>query len=309
MSMSTRAHGPTAGFHWLRRALQVGRHNPRALFAGAALLMAAWLLPNLVQALLHTVLQPGNEGAIVIAAVMTLLSVAILAPLMGGYLRLIHASEQGRVAHAREIFDVFRSGRAWRSCAGFGLLVLMVHVLVGYVLVSQFADGLMAWYVQVMTLLQQARESGAQAMPAWPPLPEGIGVFFALASLWALFIGGVFAVGLGQVALRGRGVRAAFADGLAGTAKNLLPLLVMAVFAFGAMVVAAVALAMVLTVVALVAGLVHPTLAAAVVLPLYLGFLAVVYALVFSVMYQVWRDVADPAAPGAPTTAAGNLEA
>ena len=309
--MTTRAHGPLAGFHWLRRALQVGRHNPRALFGGAALIMAAWLLPNMVQAILHGVLKPGDEGAVLIAAVMTLLSVAILAPLMGGYMRLIHASEQGRVAHAREVFDLFRSGPAWRRCAGFGLLVLMVHVLVGYLLVSQFADGLMEWYLQVMTLVQQAQQTGAKAMPAWPPLPEGIGAFFALASLWALFIGCVFAVGLGQVALTGRGVRAAFADGLAGTAKNLLPLMVMAVLAFGALTCAAVALAMVLAVIALVAGLVHPTLAAAVVLPVYLLFLAVLYALVFSVMYQVWRDVADPAPPSPPPAAgvAGNLEA
>lgn len=307
--MNTRAHGPLAGFHWLRRALQVGRHNPRALFGGAAMLMAAWLAPSMLQAILHLALDPGDEVAIAIAALMTLLSVLILAPMMGGYLRLIDASEHGRPAHARDVFQLFHSRHAWRTCAGFGLLLMLVHLAVGYVLVSQFASGLLDWYLEVTRLLQQVRPGDA-GQPQLPAPPAGIGGFLGLASIFALFIGGVFAVGLGQVAMGGRGVRAAFADGFAGAAKNLLPLLVLAVLAFGAMVVAVVAVFMVLVVVGGLAGLLHPVLATLVVVPLYLGFLAVLNAIMFSVMYQVWRDVTDQA-PGAPAVPAvpGNLEA
>ena len=41
--MTTRANGPLAGLAWLRRAFNAGRHNPRAIFGGASLLMVAAL--------------------------------------------------------------------------------------------------------------------------------------------------------------------------------------------------------------------------------------------------------------------------
>ena len=48
--MTTRANGPLSGLDWLKRGLNSGRHNPRAIFGGAAVLMVAALLPSIVQA-------------------------------------------------------------------------------------------------------------------------------------------------------------------------------------------------------------------------------------------------------------------
>ena len=291
--MSTRAHGPMAGFHWLRRAINVGRHNPRALFGAASMLMAVWIMPTVLQLALHATFQPGEGAAIVIAALMTLLSMATLVPLMGGYLRLLDASERGRPAHAGEIFQIFRAGHVWRTCIVFSLLMLLVHLAVASALVSQLGNGVVDWYVDVMQRLQQAQQAGAGAKPpAMPELPEGAVGLLGLGSLWMLLFGCAFAIGLGQVALMGRGARSALVDGFAGTVKNLLPLLVMAVLGFGAMMVVTVALVMVMVVVGGIAGLVHPLLAMAVFLPLYVAFLTVVYAVLLSVMYQLWRDIA-----------------
>lgn len=302
--MTTRAHGPMAGFHWLRRAIHVGRHNPRALFGAASMLMAVWILPTVLQLALHTAFKPGEGAAIVIAALMTLLSMATLVPLMGGYLRLLDASERGRPAHASEIFQIFRAGHVWRTCIVFSLLMLMVHLAVASALVSQLGNGVVDWYLDVMQRLQQAQETGAKP-PVLPDLPDGAVGLLGLGSLWMLLFGCAFAIGLGQVALMGRGARSALVDGFAGTVKNLLPLLVMAVLGFGAMMVVTVALVMVMVVVGGIAGLVHPLLAMAVFLPLYVAFLTVLYAVLLSVMYQVWRDIAgegdapvDPAGPG-----------
>ena len=53
-----------------------------------------------------------------------------------------------------------------------------------------------------------------------------------------------------------------------------------------------------LVLVAGILGLLHPVLAVAVFLPLYMVFVLVLYVVMFGVMYHLWRDVAgDPPAP------------
>lgn len=290
--MTTRAKGPLSGLDWLKRGLNSGRRNPRAIFGGAAVLMVAALLPSIVQALIQLALKPGMNGTLVIAALTTLLSIALMGPLMGGYLRLIHISEQGRPAQARDIFAPFKSPADARKMIGFAFVLLMVYLGVGYVLVSLFAKDLPEWYLKVMALSQQTQVGKPVQLP---PPPDGLGGFLGLGSLFALFAGGVFAVGLGQIALGARDVGTALLDGVTGTAKNLLPLLVLAILVFGLMLALSVALALVLVVVSLLASLLHPALAGAVLLPLYMLLLLVLYVVMFGVMYHLWRDVAGEA--------------
>lgn len=297
--MTTRAKGPLSGLDWLKRGLTCGRPNPRAVFGGAAVLMTAALLPSVLQAVLQLALRPGEQGAIAIAALTTLLSVALLAPLMGGYLRLIHASVQGRPVHARDVFVPFQSRQDMRRLIGFAFVLLLVQLLAVSVLGGLFRDslaGLQDWLARVMELSQQAQQSRPGTPVPLPPPPEGMGGFLGLGSLLALFVGGVFAVGLGQVALGGRSVGGALADGFAGAARNLLPLLVLAVLAFALMMAVSLGLALVVG----IGALLHPALAAAVLLPLYVLFLIALYAVLFGIAYQLWRDVAGdvPAAGG-----------
>lgn len=71
----------------------------------------------------------------------------------------------------------------------------------------------------------------AQASHLPPPtaLPDGFGITIALFMLLGLLMTGFYAISLGQVALRQRGVFGAIGDGVFGVLKNLLPLLVFAV--------------------------------------------------------------------------------
>ena len=296
--MTTHAKGPLSGFEWLKRGLNSGRNNPRAIFGGAAVLMSAALLPGVLQALLQLMLRPGEQGTLVIAALTTLLSVALLAPLMGGYLRLIHASEQGRPAHARDIFAPFKSKHDTQQLIAFAFVLLVIQLLAVSVLGGLFHESLQhlqEWMARVVELSQQAQQSKSSQPMQLPPPPEGLGGFLGLGSLFALFIGGVFAVGLGQLALAGRSVGGALTDGFAGAAKNLLPLLVLAILAFGLMMALSLGLAIVLVVLSLLAALLHPVLAAAILLPLYMLFLVAAYVVLFGVAYHLWRDVAGEA--------------
>lgn len=295
--MTTRANGPLAGLAWLKRGLNSGRHNPRAIFGGAALLMVAALIPGFLQAFVHMVLKPGPGGATIIAAVTTVLAVLLLGPLMGGYLRVIDASERGQPAHAADILAPFRNAHDAQRLIGFSFVMLLVQLGALSLLFAVFGQGLQNlqdWYLRVAELMQQTTPGKPAQLP---PAPDGLGGLFSLGGLFAVFVAAVFAVGLGQVALRDRGIGTALLEGLAGATRNLLPLLVMAAVGFALMMAAAVALLLV----AGVLGLLHPMLAVAVFLPLYMVFVLVLYVVLFGVMYHLWRDVAGDA----PAAAAG----
>jgi hypothetical protein len=289
--MTARTHGPLAGLAWLKRGFNSGRHNPRAIFGGAALLMVAALVPGFVQAFVHAVLKPGAGGAMIIDALTTVVAVILLGPLMGGYLRVIDASERGHPAHASDILAPFRNSHDARRLIAFSFVMLLVQLGALSLLFSLFGHAwqdLQEWYLRVAELMQNAKPGQP---PEFPPAPQGLGGLFSLGGLFALFVAAVFAIGFGQVALRGRSIGAGVLDGLAGAVRNLLPLLVMAVIAFIMMMAAGLALALVAAVLALL----HPLLAVAVFLPLYMLFVLVLYVVLFGVMYHLWLDIAGDA--------------
>lgn len=295
--MTTRANGPLAGLAWLRRGFNAARSNPRAIFGGASLLMVAALVPGFLQAFAHSLLQPGPGAAAVIAALTTLLAVVLLGPLMGGYLRVIDASESGRPAHASDVLAPFRHPGDAKRMIVFSFVMLLVQLGAFSLLWAVFGgalESLQGWYLRVAELLQTA-QPGQQ--PKLPEPPQGLGGLFSLAGLFALFVGGVFSVGLGQLVLGGQGVAASLFAGLSGAARNLLPLLVMGAAAFALMMAAGVAMLLV----AGILGLLHPVLALAAFLPLYMLFVLTLYVVMFGVMYHLWRDVAGDA----PTALAG----
>jgi len=294
--MTTRSNGPLAGLAWLRRGFNSGRYNPRAIFGGAALLMVAALVPGFLQAFAHALLKPGPGAATVIAALTTMLAVVVLGPLMGGYLRVIDASERGQPAHASDVLAPFRDTHDAQRMIGFSLVMLLVQVGALTLLAALFGGALQDlqdWYAGVAAAMQNATPGKPAQLP---PPPQGLGGLFSLGGLFALFVAAVFAIGFGQVVLRGRAVGAAVLDGIAGALRNVLPLLLMAAVAFALVMAASLALLLV----AGVLGLVHPLLAAVVFLPLNMLFVLVLYVVMFGVMYHLWRDVAgDPPLPAA----------
>ncbi|GAB3101477.1 hypothetical protein [Lysobacter terrae] len=294
--MSTRANGPLAGLAWLKRGLNVGRYNPRAIFGGAAVLMMAAMVPTVLQVLAHSALQPGPGAAAVIAALATVLSVLLLGPLMGGYLRVIDASERGASAHAADVLAPFRDAHDLRRMIAFSFVMLLVQLGAFSLLMAIFGsvlEALQAWSANLAELVQSAKPG--QQPPQLPAPPEGLGGLFSLAGLFALFVAAVFAIGLGQLALRGRSVGAALLEGLSGAARNLLPLLVLALVAFAAVMAASVAAVLVVSILTLL----HPVLGALGLLLFYLVAMLALYAVMFGVMYHFWRDVAGDTPPAA----------
>jgi len=286
--MTTRSNGPLAGFDWLKRGINVGAGNSRAVFGGSALLLLACIVPVLMQQLpMHFAglraganLTPWTLGLILLASGLIGL---LLIPLYAGYLRVIDASERGLPARALDIFKPYRQGEAWRLI-GYGLAMLVLDAAVfGSIL---FATGgeVLRWYLQLATA--QANHQAPTAT-----LPSGFGTTIVLLFVGGLFLFGVRAVALGQVALGRRGVFQAVVDGLSGALKNVLPLLVFVASLLVAMILFVIVVILLAGLLTLMGKLAGTWLVLLLVIPLYIAVMTVVAAALVGMLYYLWRDV------------------
>ena len=289
--MATRSRGPLAGFGWLRKAINLGHGNPKAVFGGAALVLVMALLPSLVTLPLQmSAVEPGGAPDMArLGAVMAISMLAglLLVPLFAGFLRVIDAADRGRPARAFDVFKPYRQGETLRL-VGYGLAMLVVYAVM-FTMVVVVAGGEVArWYMQVLATQGQAP----------PALPGGFGLAIATMAVLGLLVMGIYAISLGQVALGGRSVLGAIGDGVAGSLKNVLPLLVFAACVVLAWLVVAIVFGLLFGLLALLGALVSKWLVLVLVVPLYIALLLGVFVVMFGVMYHLWRDVCgDDAAP------------
>jgi len=249
--MAIRLNGPSAGFGWLTNGFSTGFRNPKPLLGGAALLMVMCLLPTLVTLpmQLHAISTgtPQSPAASVWIMALSALFGLLMVPLYAGYMQLVDAAERGLPARASDIFNPYRHGEALRFI-GYGLANFALYIAVIGIVIALAGTGIVSWYTEVL-----ASQAAHQAPPG---LPQGFGTAVALFMVLGLFMTGVYAISLGQVALGKRSVFGAIGDGLVGALKNLLPLLVFALSLVLAAIVVFIGFALVALVLGLIAKLV-----------------------------------------------------
>jgi len=285
--MTTRSMGPLAGFVWLKRGFNVGYGNPKALFGGAGLLMLLCLLPTLITLPMQMgAMRAGTQPeprTLVLIMVISAIGGLLLIPIYAGYLQLVDAAERGQPARARDIFKPYRQGDALRLI-GYGLAIAVVYVAAFGAVFATTGRAVVQWYWEAMA---------AQASHQPPPtmLPEGFGITVALFVVIGMFMMGVYAISLGQVAIGRRSVLGAIGDGVAGALKNLLPLLVFMASLMVAWIVAAIAIVLLAGLLAVLGKMVGLWLVVLLLVPLYIALLLMIVAVGFGVMYYLWRDV------------------
>jgi hypothetical protein len=282
--MTIRVVPATASVGWLRRALNLGRDNPRAIFGGAVLLLVAVLALATVMALATGIAawMTRPDGVLVRGLSMSfgLAMTALLATLIVGYLRLIDAVEQGRPVNATAVFAAVKTPVLAARAVLFMAALMLAQNLLLVVLVGLFAPDVGNWYLQLL----QTPAAGAE-------MPAGLGMAFVLVWLVSLLAYGVQAIGLGQIALHEQRVGVALLEGISGTVRNLVPLIGLSVLA----VAVALVLAIVLVIAAMLAGVLGKLLGTWVMalfaLPLYVAFVVILLVVMFGVMYYAWRDI------------------
>ncbi len=281
--MSTRAMGPLAGIRWLKTGINLGRINAKAIFGAATLVLVGTLLPSAITYPLQKAVatDPRIFGIIML---ISMLAGLLLAPLIGGFFSVIDAAENGRPAKATDVFALYRRG-AFARMVGFGFGMLVLYAIAMGLVFAVVGTGIVHWYMAV--LAAQANHHPA----AIPSLPAGFGAAMALGSVLWLLIAGVYAIALGQAALAGRTALDALRDGLLGSLKNLLPLLVLVIVGFFAMLVFILVLGLLVMLLALLGKLVGTWLMIVLVVPLYIAMFLALYVVMFGAMYAMWRDI------------------
>jgi len=302
--MGLRSNGPLAGFGWLKRAINLGHRNAKAVFGAAALLCVAVLLPSLITLPMQLGSlyggTPPSATTMGLVMVVSVLAGLLLVPLYAGYLRVIDAVERGQPVRARAVFAPYRQGEVLHL-VGYGVAMLVVYFALFAAVLLATGSGLLSWYMQVLAL----QASGGQPA-AVPALPSGFGLTLFLLGALCLWLMGVYAISLGQVALRGRSMVGAIGDGVVGSLKNLLPLLVFCVSLAVAWIIAGIVVGLAMVVVALLGKLVGMWLTVLLAIPLYLALILAMVVVMFGAMYYLWRDVCgdDAASPMAEAVAA-----
>lgn len=287
--MDIRALEASAGLGWLKNGVNLGRNNPKAIFGGAAMMLGSIMVPVFVIVIVAATAGAAGVGPVGLYVIMITLMLAmmlLLIALMVGFLRLIDNVENGRAARARDVFSGIRDRGAMLRALGFMIVLMLAQNLLLVLLISLLAPDFGSWYLQT---LQGSMHGVAQPPPT--ELPAGFALGTSMAWVLALFSYAVQAVGLGQIALRDRGVFGALADGVIGAAKNLLPLLVMLLVLIAVGIVAVIVLFLVVMVVVLLAKFVGAWLAVVIAVPLYIALLLVLYVVSFGVMYAMWRGI------------------
>lgn len=289
-----RGVGPFSGWRWLRSAINVGSGQPGAVFGAVALFALVGLVPTVVQLVLQFGLGMQQAEIMIAVGVLTLAMMLVYPLFVGGLLRVIDAAERGQPVRATDLFATFGRGRGAARLLGFGWLLLLLCVLVVIAILLPFGATLSQWNIE------PALASGDAA--SLPPMPAGLGLMVALGALATLFFSGTYAIGFGQVALSGRGVFGALGDGLLGSLRNALALLVLGACFIVLILAVTLVFLLVAALVSLVGGLVHQGIAVALVALVYLATMIGTNAVMFGVMYFMWRDVAgqDAAPPSLP---------
>jgi hypothetical protein len=285
--MATRSRGPAAGFGWLSRGISASFRHPKPLFGGAFLVVLAALVPALITMPMQFYVMysgtPPHMATLACIAVISMLLGLLVLPIYAGYLQVVDTAEAGQPARARDVVKPFREGKALRVI-GYGIVMAVIYLAIFALIFVSTGSGVGHWYLEALT---------AQANHLPPPttLPEGFWRTMLLAALFGVFMMGFYAIGLGQVTLRNRGVFGAVSDGVIGALKNLLPLLMLVVGLLVVWVGIVICFVIAAMVIALLGKLAGAWLALVLVIPLYIALLLAMFTMMFGVMYHLWRDV------------------
>lgn len=294
------ALGLATPYRWLAEALAICRaHIGLFLFAAATLLMVS-LLPAILERVAAAFLP---RTLLVQMVVYVLFSLLILPPLMGGFYRLAHATQQHRPVQPRQLFEVFEDGSAARRLVQTNLVFFFLLLLGVIMPVAAIGGQPLAEYLRQLATLQQ----GAETLPA---MPEGTPALLAGAVLLAMLINTAKELAICQASLSDRPALAAAGDGFRIAFRHAaafllfyLPVALVGFVGFLLFALFAVLLGAALS-------LISPALTYLLIVPVAVAVGLAYYAVVFAFFYRAWQDTlgTDAAIPPAQPETAHEIE-
>ena len=302
--MSPTTVGMSAPFRWLRKSLDVGRRDPKALFGAIAFVILVVVAITMVQMFLQVAAQPSMTGLMVVVAVMTLVNWVALPPLLGGLFRVIDATDRGVPVVASDVFNAYAKGHGGKRLILTSLVYSLIYLALAALLLLTPIGQFFREYFSIALATPVGGEPDIAAIEAlfantspatflWLPVLAIVMVTWMHAQMLAM----------ATAALRDVDVPTAVVAGALAALRNFLPLLgfmlvLVVVGLFGGFL-----LALLLGLLLGLLAMASPILMVVVLVPLMILVMLGVYALMFAFYYHGWCEifgVADDAAPSSP---------
>lgn len=289
------------GLVWFRQAIDLGAKNPRAVFGAALLLIAALYAAVLAMALVLAMLVGGDHASgqapalgtlMAVAAPLTLAIMLLVPVLLGGLMHVVRETEAGRSVRARDVFMPLRDAGG-RRLAWLGVVQVALAVLGGLAMVAIAGGDYWHDYLQAM-------QSAMQGQPPALPQPRNAGLLFLAQMAFNYFSYALMLFSIPLMLFSGLGLGDALRQSLRASVSNVGANLLAGVLFIGALVLAAIVVALAAGLLGILGGLVHPVLGSLLAMLAMLGFAAVVLVLVVGAAYLAWRDTFGDAATPPP---------
>ena len=281
-----------APFAWLTASVESLRKDPAVLFRATALLLAVVMGPVVIHHFLLRAIQPISLGtSLAIQAVFMLYSVLVVPPVAGGYFRILHLREHGQPVSATDVFAMFHEPGAAKRMIATALIFTALYVVL--FIAMYYATG-----VYLAEVLKIAAATPPGKPPEFPPPPNGFLAWCLAFGFAGLILMTALTLASIQVALGSRSPIEAVGDAFAATLRNFGAFFLFYVAMFFAFMLFVLIFGLLVGIVAFVLGHISPILMMIVLVPVYLGLVLVMYAVMFGFNYQAWRGtIGDGNAP------------
>lgn len=295
----TRSVSAGRGLQWILEGLNVGRSHPGPVLGASLIAVLITSIPSVLQLVVQAAM-PLNTALLAGLGVLGLLMTFFILPVLnGGLLSVIDRAERNAAPRAMGVFELFAMPGRALALVGCSVLTTLALLAVVALLAELLAPGLLTWYGSLLAVAAGGTVDPAAVAALGEP-PAGMLRFGIVAAIISAVWFCINAIALTQIALRGRALFAAIADGVSGTFRNALPLLVFVLVMVAGGTALMFAIALVLGLLGGIVAAINPVIGGVVVAILLLGLLVLMYAVMYGITYRLWRDIcADDTLPPA----------
>lgn len=219
-------------------------------------------------------------------------------PMLSGWFKLCQNSDKDIAVSGFEILKPYKDINLWLRGIGFALLGLFLYLAILGLFALAFS-GAISDFIHQIEAQQMAALTGTPPPP--PTLPIGFFIGYFCFIFLAMFLQFVYMVGFTEISLRPTPVLEAMKLAMTTVFRNALKLL-LALICIG--MIFYIAMFIVMLIIVLIATLlsfIHPIVGAVVAIAFFTPMLLIMYPLIFSGHYFMWKYLlADdtPTAPG-----------
>ncbi len=234
-----------------------------------------------------------------IYAVTIVISLLLFPPLLIGWFKLCQNIDEGIMVSTFEILKPYRDMQLWMRGMRFALLGFLVYIVILGLFALVFS-GAISDFMHQIEAQQLAIMSGAKPAPPSFPFAFMIGYFCFI--FLGSFLQLVYMVGFTEISLRSTPVVTAMKMAAQAVLKNALKLLLVLICVGIIFYIAFFIVSIFLILIIGLLSLIHPIAGALAAFVLFIPLILLMYPLIFSGHYFMWKGLLGGSAPALPTS-------